>query len=81
MHGFSTFSTRLAQHSTNAATCDERLDELDRTFNRRRDARIELINESTQSWDFYEPEAVCLSEERFGSTKRYNAFGDGKFLT
>ncbi|KAL3759531.1 hypothetical protein ACHAWU_000830 [Discostella pseudostelligera] len=82
--GFSTFSTRLAQHSTiSTTTCDERLDELDRTFNRRRDARIELIdiNKAEASYDLYEPEAVCFSEERFGSTKRYTAYGDGpKFI-
>ena len=79
--GFSTFSTRLAQHSTiSTTTCDERLDELDRTFNRRRDARIELIdiNKAVASYDLYESEAVCFSEERFGSTKRYTAYGDGK---
>ena len=33
------------------------------------------------SFDIYEPEATCLSEERFGSDTRYHAFGDGpKFI-
>jgi hypothetical protein len=34
--------------------------------------------------DLFEPEATCISEERFGqgrNTSRYNAFGDGpKFV-
>jgi hypothetical protein len=29
-------------------------------------------------FDAFEPEAVCLTDERFGSIERYNAFGDGK---
>ena len=32
-------------------------------------------------YDIFEPEAVCFDEERFGSLKRYDAFGDGpKFV-
>lgn len=74
-------STALVHHS--ATTCSERLDELDRTFDKRRDARIELMGVDHKPplsmYDLYEPEAVCFSDERFGSEKRYNAFGDGAF--
>lgn len=83
MPSFSISSTRLADHFTSTASwsCDERLDELDRIFDQRRNARIELIdiNKETPSYDLYEPEAVCFSDERFGSEKRYTAFGDGMF--
>lgn len=74
-------STALVHHST--TTCNERLDELDRTFDKRRNARIELIGVDHEPplsmYDLYEPEAVCFSDERFGSEKRYTAFGDGAF--
>ncbi len=74
-------STSRVHHST--TTCQERIDELDRIFNQRRNARIELIadinKDDTPSYDLYEPEAVCFSEERFGSEKRYTAFSDGTY--
>ena len=80
MPSFSISSTGRVHHSI--TTCKERIDEVDRIFNQRRDARIELIdiNKETPSYDLYEPEAVCFSEERFGSENRYTAFSDGTFL-
>jgi hypothetical protein len=80
MPSFSISSTGRVHHST--TTCQERIDELDRIFNQRRNARIELIdiNKDAPSYDLYEPEAVCFSEERFGSEKRYTAFSDGTCL-
>ena len=82
MPSFSISSTGRVHHST--TTCQERIDELDRIFNQRRNARIELIadinKDDTPSYDLYEPEAVCFSEERFGSEKRYTAFSDGTFF-
>ncbi len=81
MPSFSISSSHLDNNST--PPCHERLDELDRIFNQRRDARIEQIGSLPwqRSWyDLFEPEAVCFSDERFGSEKRYTAFGDGTFL-
>jgi len=77
------------------ARCSSKLDALDRTWDLRRDARLRATEgrtvpykpnpnwQSTGVFDFYEPEAVCLDDERFGSisTERYSSFGDGpKFV-
>jgi hypothetical protein len=63
------------------------LDQLDEIFDKKRLERVTMMNTSlgdSLSFDIYEPEATCISEERFGSdrsTIRYNAFGDGpKFI-
>lgn len=63
-------------------------DELDATFSKRRNARRAFpskgFKEVKTFFDLYEPEAVCVFDERFGqgvNLTRYQAFGDGpKFL-
>jgi hypothetical protein len=72
----STGSTAL-QHSTQS--CTDKLNELDHVFDQRREARAVFSRGKGEKWDWYEPEAVCLSEERFGSNsnQRYMAFQDG----
>ena len=62
------------------------LDALDDTFDRRRKARNDSLNSSQpatntgkKTFDMFEPEAVCFTEERFGSRERYKAFHDGMF--
>lgn len=71
----------------NATECGKRLDAMDQVFDYQRDARQKLYAESraptdlTTLFDPYEPEAVCLTEERFGGTYRYGSLGDGpKFV-
>lgn len=74
-------NSSISKNSTRQASCDERLDDLERTFNQRRDSRNEQMWNLQNLWnlyDLFEPEAVCLSDERFGSEKRYTAFGDGE---
>mmetsp|Transcript_14086 Transcript_14086/g.23980 ORF Transcript_14086/g.23980 Transcript_14086/m.23980 type:complete len:351 (-) Transcript_14086:159-1211(-) len=66
-------------------SCDEEvLDSLDKRFNQKRSERQNAMKSSMGeelSFDIYEPEATCLSEERFGTDTRYHAFGDGpKFI-
>jgi hypothetical protein len=40
--------------------------------------QIDANRKVRYSFDLFEPEAVCLTEERFGGrSERYNAFGDG----
>lgn len=72
---------------TTIKSCSTILDELDDTFNQRRQPR--QARKTGGGWtglrlfDLYEPEANCFSEERFGSesNKRYDAYGDGpKFV-
>lgn len=65
--------------------CDEKvLDLMDKRFDRQRAERRNAMNTSLGnqvSFDIYEPEATCFSEERFGSANRYRAFDDGpKFI-
>lgn len=66
--------------------CESVLDKLDTQFDARRKARQETqftINPDYPqgTFDKWEPEAVCLADERFGSTVRYKALGDGpKFV-
>jgi hypothetical protein len=65
--------------------CDEKiLDSLDERFDQKRLERQNAMNTATGdvlSFDIYEPEATCFSEERFGTDVRYHAFGDGpKFI-
>ena len=67
------------------SSCDEKvLDNLDKRFDQQRSERRIVMNTSMGdrvSFDIYEPEATCFSEERFGSDVRYRAFGDGpKFI-
>ena len=68
------------------------LDALDAISDRRRDQRnwaVSVLKEIDReadpnfktSYDMFEPEANCISDERFGSEVRYAAFGDGpKFV-
>jgi hypothetical protein len=66
--------------------CNEKLDELDTRFNLQRSNRQEYVEErmpegKVKLFDQFEPESVCFSEERFGSSKRFHAFHDGpKFV-
>ncbi|KAL7537057.1 hypothetical protein ACHAWF_005645, partial [Thalassiosira exigua] len=75
--------------------CEGALDALDAQFDEKRAARRyactrrrERIEKDESyhpskkmAFDMFEPEAVCLTDERFGSAKRYEAFGDGpKFV-
>ena len=61
---------------------------LDARFDERREARMRAVKrmgsrryDGKWAYDLFEPEANCLSEERFGSAERYEAFGDGpKFV-
>jgi hypothetical protein len=67
------------------SSCDEKvLDNLDKRFDQQRSERQIVMNTSMGdrvSFDIYEPEATCFSEERFGSDIRFSAFGDGpKFI-
>ncbi len=78
--GDASSSAQLAssiQHSTQS--CTDKLNELDHVFDQRRDARVVFSRGKGEKWDWYEPEAVCLSEERFGSNsdQRYMAYQDG----
>lgn len=68
----------------NATECEKRLDAMDNVFDYQRDARRRLFagknppkTGPTISFDPYEPEAVCLTEERFGDKYRYGSLGDG----
>eukprot|EP00984_Skeletonema_dohrnii_P023475 scaffold12565_cov100-Skeletonema_dohrnii-CCMP3373.AAC.1 len=53
------------------SSCDEEvLDSLDKRFNQKRSERQNAMKSSMGeklSFDIYEPEATCLSEERFGT--------------
>lgn len=63
---------------------EQALDQLDEVFDKKRSERVKVMDTDMGdkiSFDLYEPEATCLSEERFGSETRYSAFGDGpKFI-
>jgi hypothetical protein len=64
------------------------MDTLDHSFDLRREARRERMPSHLSPdvshftiFDIFEPEAVCITDERFGSQKRYDAFDDGpKFV-
>jgi len=70
----------------NRESCEKILDMMDDTYNQRRKPRHSKNNTGwigNLLFDLFEPEATCISEERFGSDldKRYDAFGDGpKFV-
>eukprot|EP00573_Skeletonema_grethae_P002635 CAMPEP_0201689348 /NCGR_PEP_ID=MMETSP0578-20130828/2963_1 /ASSEMBLY_ACC=CAM_ASM_000663 /TAXON_ID=267565 /ORGANISM="Skeletonema grethea, Strain CCMP 1804" /LENGTH=314 /DNA_ID=CAMNT_0048173971 /DNA_START=1 /DNA_END=945 /DNA_ORIENTATION=- len=63
---------------------DAVLDNFDKQFDQKRLERVKVMSSrlgDRVSFDIYEPEATCFSEERFGSDVRYRAFGDGpKFI-
>eukprot|EP00574_Skeletonema_japonicum_P006809 CAMPEP_0201719480 /NCGR_PEP_ID=MMETSP0593-20130828/4667_1 /ASSEMBLY_ACC=CAM_ASM_000672 /TAXON_ID=267983 /ORGANISM="Skeletonema japonicum, Strain CCMP2506" /LENGTH=296 /DNA_ID=CAMNT_0048209923 /DNA_START=343 /DNA_END=1233 /DNA_ORIENTATION=+ len=70
-------------------SCDDTvLDNFDKEFDQKRSERVKAMSSGLGdrvSFDIYEPEATCFSEERFGSESdidvRYHAFGDGpKFI-
>ena len=69
----------LDEHS-----CKAKLDALDVKFDAQRLGRNSHPAQNKDSrtlFDLYEPEAVCFSEERFGSKQRFQAFHDGpKFV-
>ena len=68
-------------------SCDQLLNTSDSIFDRRRKVRQDILLQNASKltfgrertkFDAFEPEAVCFTDERFGSIERYNAFGDGK---
>ncbi|KAL7535277.1 hypothetical protein ACHAWF_005109 [Thalassiosira exigua] len=77
-------------HDETGGSCDDVLDTLDARFEEMRGVRkkktatMDLGSVGQKKWwDPFEPEATCLTEERFGSRSagRYGAFGDGpKFV-
>mmetsp|Transcript_24205 Transcript_24205/g.52202 ORF Transcript_24205/g.52202 Transcript_24205/m.52202 type:complete len:333 (-) Transcript_24205:284-1282(-) len=79
--------TAKANDNKTHQSCQQLLNALDDTSDRRRKSRHDAIDESRPStnkrtrYDMFEPEAVCFTEERFGSGERYKAYGDGpKFV-
>ena len=67
-------------------SCNQFIEELDKEFDLRRESRqnytraVRGSSEGKMLYDLYEPEANCLSEERFGND-RFASFGDGpKFV-
>ena len=67
-------------------SCNDFIEELERDFDLRRESRqnytrvVGVSNEVKRRYDLFEPEANCLSEERFGN-ERFASFGDGpKFV-
>ncbi len=74
---------------SHVTSCDDTvLDNFDKEFDQKRSERVKAMSSGLGdpvSFDIYEPEATCFSEERFGSKSdidvRYHAFGDGpKFI-
>ena len=70
-------------------SCDQLLNTSDSIFDRRRKVRQDILLQNASKltfgrertkFDAFEPEAVCFTDERFGSIERYNAFGDGKSI-
>ena len=66
--------------------CDNIVEELDNEFDLRRESRQNYTrkvggsSDAKKLYDLFEPEANCLSEERFGD-ERFASFGDGpKFV-
>jgi hypothetical protein len=87
-HIASLTSTDEKAHSE---SCQNRLNALDAFSDARRAARWETVQKTKGAsnikaklvFDVFEPEAVCLTEERFGGlySERFFAFGDGpKFV-
>jgi len=75
------------QVANKVENCNEKLDALDKQFNLQRSNRQEYVEEDglwgdeKQFFDQFEPEANCFTEERFGSSERFDAFHDGpKFV-
>jgi len=72
-----------------SSACLSRLEALEASFNERRNARraytsFTKFDQDKTLLDLYEPESVCIYEERFGQgaqLDRYQSFGDGpKFI-
>ena len=59
--------------------CSQILDDLDATFDLRHEVRQKALPHPNfrhvTAFDMYEPEALCITDERFGSRERYRAFG------
>jgi hypothetical protein len=64
--------------------CSQILDDLDATYDLRREVRQKALPQKNFShltaFDMYEPEALCFTDERFGTSERYKAFGDGMYI-
>ena len=64
--------------------CSQILDDLDATFDLRHEVRQKALPHPNfrhvTAFDMYEPEALCITDERFGSRERYRAFGDGMYI-
>ena len=76
--------SKMRPHTTTPSCNEKVLDQLDEVFDKKRSERVAVMDTRLGdhlSFDIYEPEATCFSEERFGSETRYSAFGDGpKFI-
>jgi hypothetical protein len=83
----------VRQSTKHQGHCEEKLDQFQNVWDERRKVRNDLVKQHTEGtgdsdtnsrliFDLFEPEAVCITEERFGgSAPRYNSFGDGpKFI-
>ena len=71
---------RTPQHD--GAACEALLDATNSRMDRKRAKRQQLASKRTlinrlQHFDIYEPEAVCFTEDRFGSGERDAAICDG----
>ena len=85
----SVFESKGGLKYSHHRSCEKVLNTLDDTFDRRRNVRRKVtqnitarFNERKRKFDLFEPEAVCFSDERFGSSskERYNTFGDGMMI-
>jgi len=67
--------------------CNRLIDAFSKQYNdrpllrRNRYDQKKYLTRKSKVYDLFEPEAVCFTDERFGSPARYDAFGDGpKFV-
>lgn len=81
-------AVRRASDDSPRLACQKMLDSFDAKFNLQRANRKKNYGEyleddiyDTETYDLFEPEAVCFDEERFGSKERFNAYGDGPKFT
>ena len=78
----------LSTATSSNSKCHAKVDALFAQFDERKSVRVELMASapeviSKNFFDRFEPDAVCIAEERFGgnSDQRFNAFGDGPKFT
>mmetsp|Transcript_33330 Transcript_33330/g.73509 ORF Transcript_33330/g.73509 Transcript_33330/m.73509 type:complete len:342 (-) Transcript_33330:523-1548(-) len=87
----SEFAVPVVKRDSAGRHCEEHILKVEERFNSRREARRNYAHSlpsqfaptEKKLYDIFEPEAICISEERFGgsSEHRYASFGDGpKFV-